>query len=78
MRDPYDFEKAIREAIRGGGDTDTIASIVGALSGAFNGLEAIPAQWVEQLENSPKGRDYIKQIANQLYELSEQKRKTGS
>ena len=33
-----------------GGDTDTIASIGGALCGALRGIEAIPADWLEKVE----------------------------
>jgi len=78
LSDPYDFEKAVSQAIRGGGDADTIAAIVGAISGAFNGLDKIPQQWIERLENSPKGRDYLRKIALELYELSKQKKNSGS
>ena len=45
-----DPETAIIAAINNGGDTDTIASIVGALSGALNGIQAVPAEWVEKSE----------------------------
>jgi len=75
LQDPYDFERAISQAIRGGGDADTIAAIVGAISGAFNGLDKIPQLWIERLENSPKGRDYIKKLANDLCMLSRRKAK---
>jgi hypothetical protein len=39
------FEAALVDTIRRGGDTDTNAAIVGALLGAVQGREAIPAQW---------------------------------
>lgn len=78
MSDPYDFEKAVQNAIAGGGDADTIASIVGAISGTFNGLDKIPQQWIEKLENSPKGRDYIKKLAEELYKMNKQRRKGSS
>ncbi len=38
------FERPIREAIEGGGDADTIASIVGQIAGAQSGVGGIPAQ----------------------------------
>ena len=75
MSDPYDFEKAIQNAIAGGGDADTIASMVGAISGTFNGLDKIPQQWIDRLENSPKGRDYIRTLAEKLYEMNKDGRK---
>lgn len=42
MRHPQDFEKAVLEAVNLGGDTDTIASMVGALVGASVGYLEIP------------------------------------
>lgn len=33
-----------------GGDTDTIASIGGALCGALRGIDAIPSDWLDQVE----------------------------
>lgn len=45
-----DFKSGILAAINNGGDTDTIASIVGALSGALNGIKAIPEDWVNTVE----------------------------
>jgi len=45
--DPRD---AMIAAASNGGDTDTIASIVGALAGALQGIDAIPEKWVEQVE----------------------------
>jgi poly(ADP-ribose) glycohydrolase ARH3 len=47
LRAPDDFASVIRFAIQLGGDTDTIASMAGALSGAFLGLAGIPAAWRE-------------------------------
>lgn len=45
LRHPSDFHAAIDEAILAGGDTDTNAAMVGALVGAYAGLEAIPEKW---------------------------------
>lgn len=45
-----DPKTAIIAAASTGGDTDTIASITGALAGAFKGIDAVPAEWVEQVE----------------------------
>ncbi|MBI2756051.1 MAG: ADP-ribosylglycohydrolase family protein [Chloroflexi bacterium] len=39
------FEEAVVQTVRSGGDTDTNAAICGALVGAVNGREAVPAQW---------------------------------
>lgn len=44
---PHSFPDAIKTAISLGGDTDTIAAMTGALSGAYLGLDAIPVGWRE-------------------------------
>jgi poly(ADP-ribose) glycohydrolase ARH3 len=50
LRHPTSFADAVRAAIQMGGDTDTIAAMTGALSGAFLGAAAIPDQWLDRLE----------------------------
>lgn len=64
LRHPYSFEEAVVEAVSLGGDTDTIASMAGAISGAWLGVEAIPEEWEGKLEN----RDYIESLAFKLWE----------
>ncbi len=51
--------EALVLAVNLGGDTDTIGAMTGALAGAFWGLEGLPAQWLQELENGPQGRDYV-------------------
>ncbi len=51
-----------------GGDTDTLAAMTGALSGARLGLVGVPGRLVELLESSPRGRDYIVQLASRLHD----------
>lgn len=49
MDSPTDYWQTVQTAISFGGDVDTIAAMAGALSGALNGVEAIPAElttWV--------------------------------
>lgn len=65
---PADYTLAVGRVIGLGGDTDTLAAMTGALCGAFGGLAAVPAPLVENLENQVKGRDYIRDLANRLYE----------
>ncbi len=45
------FEEAITEIINLGGDTDTSAAILGALAGAYYGVDAIPERWLDGLQN---------------------------
>lgn len=63
---PDSYEQAIGSAILLGGDTDTIAAMAGAISGAFLGWQAIPGHLLEQLEDREQGRSYIKGLARQL------------
>ncbi len=57
-----DYRRAILEAINAGGDTDTVAAIVGAVVGASVGLSGIPAEWRAELI----GRPLVLQFADQL------------
>jgi len=52
----FEPEEALIAAASGGGDTDSIASIVGALMGAAHGTSWIPQRWLTCLED----RDRIK------------------
>jgi poly(ADP-ribose) glycohydrolase ARH3 len=65
---PDSFEGAVTKAIALGDDTDTLAAMAGALSGAHLGLAAIPQRWVERLEAGPKGAAYLRVLAERLYE----------
>lgn len=63
-----DFSDAIRAAISLGGDTDTIAGMVGAIVGAHIGEKGLPVEWIEQLEDGPRGRSFAKGLADRLFE----------
>jgi ADP-ribosylglycohydrolase len=45
------FEEALIEVINLGGDTDTAGAILGAMAGAHYGPGAIPARWLDGLQN---------------------------
>jgi poly(ADP-ribose) glycohydrolase ARH3 len=60
------YEQAIGQTILLGGDTDTIAAMTGALSGAYLGVEAIAPSMIASLESTPKGGDYLLELADQL------------
>jgi len=68
---PDAYEQTIGNAILLGGDTDTIAAMAGAVSGAFLGRRAIPASLLDSLENHHQGRDYLEQLASQLLRAHE-------
>ena len=44
---------ALDAAVRGGGDTDTVAAIAGGLLGAVYGASAVPAEWRRMLHGWP-------------------------
>ncbi|HEX5269927.1 MAG TPA: ADP-ribosylglycohydrolase family protein [Gemmataceae bacterium] len=64
---PESYTEVVGRAILLGGDTDTIAAMAGALSGAYLGVEAIPAALLHRLEDDVKGRTYIAALAEQLH-----------
>jgi len=51
------FASGVEAAIRGGGDTDTVAAIAGALLGARFGASGIPSDWRERIHGWPGLRD---------------------
>ena len=59
------FDELIPYAISLGGDTDTIASMAGAIGGAYWGIEGIPREWIEAAEATEKAV----QLADRLYDL---------
>jgi len=63
-----DFCDAVRAAISLGGDTDTIAAMVGAIVGAHVGEKNLPVEWIEQLEEGPRGRSFARSLADRLFE----------
>ena len=65
---PDSYAETIGAAIFLGGDTDTIAAMAGALSGAYLGIDAIPHPLWDKLESSPVGRDFIMELADKLHQ----------
>lgn len=45
------FEEALTDVVNLGGDTDTAGAILGAMAGAYYGVDAIPARWLDGLHN---------------------------
>jgi ADP-ribosyl-[dinitrogen reductase] hydrolase len=52
VRNNLGFEQAVVAAINLGGDTDTVACVAGAISGAIYGLGSIPERWVRNVNGS--------------------------
>jgi ADP-ribosylglycohydrolase len=52
------FKEGVLGAINYGRDSDSIATMLGAISGAMNGRNSIPEDWVETVERESK-RDFL-------------------
>lgn len=65
LKHPDDLEKALVLGANMYGDSDSIASMAGALVGARCDRNALPAEWVEHLEN----KTYITMLANKVIGL---------
>jgi len=64
-------EIAVQQAVSLGGDTDTIACMVGACVGALHGSSWIPKRWFQNIENSKThGRHALINCALQLSEFN--------
>ncbi len=59
-------EQAIVLAVSLGGDTDTIGAMAGALAGSYWGLDALPAAWLNRLENQGAGRDHVLALCRRI------------
>ena len=64
-RDSY--KRTLEEAIYLGGDTDTIACMAGAISGARHGASAIPSEWLDIVREPEFTPARIEQLAGELY-----------
>jgi ADP-ribosylglycohydrolase len=49
LHDPGSFEGPVLEAVRSGGDADSVAAIVGSIAGALHGYGRIPEPWKRDL-----------------------------
>ncbi|MGO4228938.1 ADP-ribosylglycohydrolase family protein [Arthrobacter sp. YAF34] len=58
---PAHLRAALKEAVRGGRDTDTVAAIAGGLLGAAYGYTAVPFEWRRRLHGWPglRARDLM-------------------
>lgn len=66
LSSPDSPEEVLVRAVGLGEDTDTVAAMAGALAGALNGARALPARWVEVLEDGPCGRSHLLELADAL------------
>ena len=66
LRHPDSYEDCLLTAVLNGGDCDTLGAMACAVSGAYLGVEAVPAAWRAKLER----RAGIEELARGLTALS--------
>ena len=67
LRHPDSFAQVIHDAAFIGGDTDTIACMAGAISGAFLGKAAIPPQWLHAIREAQYTAEVIEGLGDRLF-----------
>ena len=59
------YKSCVLKAVNLGEDTDTVAAVAGGLAGIFYGVENIPQNWLETLQN----KKYLEDISDRFFEL---------
>lgn len=65
LYNPESYEQNLIDTVLISRDRDTVGAMVGGLLGAYLGIDAIPKNWIQKLEN----KDYIENLGIKLYEL---------
>jgi len=68
LRYPDSYEKTVLRGANTNGDSDSIACIAGSVSGAYLGVDAIPAAWIRKIEKS----DHLARVAENLRVIKEE------
>ncbi|MBP7708382.1 ADP-ribosylglycohydrolase family protein [Candidatus Pacearchaeota archaeon] len=66
LRNPNDYRRAVLMGANIEGDSDSVASITGAISGAYTGIKLIPNEWILKIEN----RELLGRTAEDLYKIN--------
>ncbi len=66
LRYPNNFRRAVESAVLLGGDSDSVAAIVGGLVGAHVGVSNIPADLIQRLGGYPQGVTWIEKMADRM------------
>ena len=75
LRSPEDYWETICTAIAVGGDVDTTAAMVGAISGAHIGIESIPEEFADQItDQGTWGFAQLLDLANECYSINMRQR----
>jgi ADP-ribosyl-[dinitrogen reductase] hydrolase len=68
LRSPDDFRTAVQSAIRCGGDTDSVAAIVGGLVGIRVGKAGIPPEWLRGVIDWPRSLRWVESLGERVAE----------
>jgi ADP-ribosylglycohydrolase len=68
LRSPGDYRQTVLTGANASGDSDSVACIAGGISGALNGIEAIPEQWRQRVEDG----EGLVRTAGSLYEAAQE------
>lgn len=63
LRHPHTFLEAVLCSTLHGGDRDTMGAMAGAVCGGYLGVEAIPSEWRQKLENNQHIETLAREIA---------------
>ena len=66
LGDPDPVRAAVSDAVRLGGDADSVAAITGGLAGATFGADAVPADWLAGLWDPAWPVDRLRRLADAL------------
>ena len=66
LQHPQSYVKTVLLAVNSPGDSDSLGCMAGALSGAFLGAQAIPTEWMEQIEDSAGLENLTQRVASRL------------
>ena len=64
LKHPDDYKKTVLRGANTNGDSDSVASIAGGISGAYLGINAVPEKWIRNIEKT----QYLTTLASRLAE----------
>jgi ADP-ribosylglycohydrolase len=70
LKHPRHFAHAVQAAVNAGDAADSIAALTGGFVGALNGWEAIPKEWMAEVENAALLRDVGETLAGAAVEAA--------
>lgn len=63
---PTDYQSAVLEIVKAGGDTDSTAAILGGIIGARTGIAGIPGEWRQAIFEWPRNLKWMEHLAERL------------